>query len=80
MKTLPCLSEILMSLQEVEDLRSLSKDLSDRLMEIEGQHEYTIRQMTATNETTLRETVNNYSNTVEDLKFKLKVNYTLSDV
>ncbi|XP_014285361.2 cilia- and flagella-associated protein 57 [Halyomorpha halys] len=71
-ETMPSLSEILISLHELEELYGRNKELSDRLSEIEGQHEYTTRQITANNEAQLRETQSNYNAIVEDLKFRLK--------
>ncbi|CAH1392678.1 unnamed protein product [Nezara viridula] len=72
-ETMPSLSEILISLHELEELCGRNKELTDQLSEIEGQHEYTIRQITAKNEATLSDIQSNYNTILQDLKFRLKV-------
>lgn len=66
-------TELLLCLSELEGMTGGLRELRDRLEEAEGEHEYAMRQVTASHESALKETNNNYTVIIEDLKFRNKV-------
>lgn len=67
------ITDILVSVSDYNEKINVIKDLGARLHEIETEHAYILQQITAGHEAALKEFHKGYLNTIEDLKFRIKV-------